>query len=273
MYRKEGNFSVRSDIKDDGESGPLDLYESFAKYYDKWYEDYDEDIEFYLKMAELAGEPVLVCMCGTGRVLIPLAEAGYTVMGVDRSPAMLDVCAMKIELLDEEIQKRIQIVQNDVRDFRTEMRFRLAIIPFNSFLHLIKTEDQEDALSNIREHLQDGGLLVLSVFNPDLSRPEEVVKHMGTKVTEEGEIISRFESQVFDHARQTTTVHYFYDISRQDRPIRRVTSTFTLRYMFNKEMSELLERCGFDVLEIYGDYDLTPFKKNSELMIFVARKV
>jgi len=273
MSRKERDFSVKSDIKDDDEIGSLDLYESFAKYYDKWYEGYDEDIEFYLKMADLAGDPVLVCMCGTGRVLIPLAEAGHTVTGVDRSPAMLDVCGLKIDLLDEETQKRIQIMQDDVRDFKTGTRFKLAIIPFNSFLHLIRTEDQERALTNIREHLQDDGLLVLSVFNPDLNRLEEIVKHVGTKVTDEGEIISRFESQVFDHSRQTTTVHYFYDISRQDGPVRRVTSSFTLRYMFHNEMSALLERCGFDVLEIYGDYDLTPFKKNSELMIFVARKV
>jgi len=272
MSGRERNSSGRSDTSDEPEA-TLDLYESTARYYDLQYGDFPEDVEFYLETAKMAGGPILECMCGTGRILIPLAENGYEILGVDRSPAMLDECARKLDLLDPEAQSMVEIAQEDVRDFTSDRIFRLAIVPFNSFLHLLETRDQEEALRNIRTHMDDDGMLVISVFNPDLTRPEGVVNHKDTILTDEGEILSRFYTQTFDRPSQRTTVHYFYDISRQDRPLRRVTAEFTLRYIFHREMIELLERTGFDILEVYGDYDLSPFKESSPIMIFLARRV
>lgn len=250
----------------------LDLYESFARYYDLWFESMAEDIDFYLSLARGTGGPILECMCGTGRILVPLARQGFQVTGVDRSPAMLDRCTVKVDLLDEETQSRIDVIQGDVRDFDAGMKFRLVVVPFNSFLHLLTTEDQERTLRNMRDHMEDNALLVMSVFNPDLRRPEGVVTHKGTRVNDEGEIITKFESQVFDPPGQRTEVHYFYDVSRQDKPVRRVTAAFTLRYLFHREAIDLMERCGLKVEEVYGDYSLSPFKRNSDLMVFLARR-
>jgi hypothetical protein len=131
----------------------------------------------------------------------------------------------------------------------------------------------EDALKNIHSHLQPGGLLSLSVFNPRLDRPENLVRHRGTKITSKGEVISKFEAQAFNSATQSTTIHYFYDISRQDKDIRRVTTSLTLHIMFFQEAVDLLNRCGFEVTETYGDYAFSPYRKSSELMAFVARKI
>ncbi|MDD1773175.1 MAG: class I SAM-dependent methyltransferase [Methanomassiliicoccales archaeon] len=272
ISRKGGNSSASSATSSKAVKESLDEYDVSAKYYDIWTEDLTDDIAFYQQMAGTTGFPILECMCGTGRILVPLAEKGYEVTGVDRSTAMLDCLTAKLELLDDETQGRIDVIHDDVRTFKTKERFKLAIVPFNSFLHLLETEDQENALNNIRKHLTGDGLLTMSVFNPKLDRAESVVRHHGTKLTAQGEIISKFECQTFHQPSQRTTVHYFYDISRQDRQLRRVTTTFTLRYLFHRETVDLLKRCGFDVLEVYGDYDFSPFKKTSDLMIFVARK-
>jgi SAM-dependent methyltransferase len=270
--RREGNCSASSDTSSRVEIENLDEYEASAKYYDIWTEGFTEDISFYEQLADTTGSPVLECMCGTGRILIPLARKGHEVTGVDKSAAMLDCLTAKLGLLDDDVQGKIDIIHGDVRDFKTKGRFKLVIVPFNSFLHLLEAEDQEAALKNFWKHLTKDGLLSLSIFNPRLDRPEEVIRHRGTKLTAQGEIISKFECQVFDQSYQRTTVHYFYDISRQDRPLRRITTTFTLRYLFHREALDLLKRCGFDVIEVYGDYEFSPFKKTSELMIFVARK-
>jgi SAM-dependent methyltransferase len=251
----------------------LDEYEASAKYYDVWHADFTEDIEFYLKLAERTGGPVLELMCGTGRVLIPFAQAGYEITGVDRSPSMLDVCTAKIGFLKKEEQERIDIIQDDVRTFKAPTKFKFAFLPFNSFLHLLETEDQEIVLGNIASHLVEGGIFSFSIFNPRLDRPERLLRHRGTKLTPQGEIISWFEAQTFDTPSQKTTVHYFYDISRQDKPLRRVTTMMILRYMFYSEAIGLLSRAGFEVQEVYGDYFNSPFKNNSELMVFVCRKV
>jgi hypothetical protein len=120
-------------------------------------------------------------------------------------------------------------------------------VPYSSFLHLLETKDQEVALKAIRNHLDEDGLFSFAVFSPRLDRPEQLLRHRGTRLTPQGEIISWFESQIFDQPSQRTTVTYFYDISRQDKPLRRVTSVFTLRYLFHREALEMLSRCGFEV--------------------------
>jgi len=251
----------------------LDLYEASARYYDIWYEDFHEDIEFYLQLAERTGPPVLECMSGTGRVLVPFARAGYEITGVDRSLTMLDLCTTKVMLERPEVQHRVEVVHADVRDVRLERRFKLVFMPLNSFLHLLTVEDQERALRTVWEHLEDGGLFSFAVFSPRLDRPEHLVRHRGTRLTNQGEIISWFEAQTYEEGTQRTTLTYFYDISRQDKPVRRVTSVFTLRYLFHREALELLARNGFEVLETYGDYRGGELTATSGLMVFVARKL
>lgn len=267
--KKGESSSERLDTSDDE---VMDLYEKMSKYYDIWYEDFVEDVEFYKRLAERTGGPILECMCGTGRVLLPLAQAGYEITGFDKSYAMLDHLTAKIDLLDEELQENIRIGHGDICNFQCNKKYRLIIVPFNSFLHLLETEEQEAALRNIAANLRADGQFVISVFNPRLDRPEQLVRHRGTKVTKHGEIISKFEAQTFDHPKQRTTVHLFMDISRQDRELRRVTTVMTLRYMFEREVVELLNRCGLEVEESYGDYQFGPLRRNSEIMVFVVRK-
>lgn len=268
--RRGRSSSGASDISAETEN--LDLYEGSARYYDIWHEDYKDDIRFFLDLAERTGGPVLDCMSGTGRVLIPFAEAGYDVTGVDRSPAMLDVCATKVSFLSPQEEARVAMVHADIREMELGRKFKLIFIPYASFLHLLDTKDQEAALMRIRDHLDDDGLFSFVVFSPRLDRPEQLLRHRGTKLTPQGEVISWFEAQTFDQPSQRTTVTYFYDISRQDKPLRRVTSVFTLRYLFHREALELMDRCGFETTEVYGDYYGGPFKATSELMVFVARK-
>ncbi|NTU82301.1 MAG: class I SAM-dependent methyltransferase, partial [Chloroflexales bacterium] len=69
----------------------MHTYDPFARYYDADFRDYLEDLPFYHELARRTGGPLLELMCGTGRVLLPLAEAGYSITGVDSSPAMLSI--------------------------------------------------------------------------------------------------------------------------------------------------------------------------------------
>jgi len=53
----------------------------------------------------------------------------------------------------------------------------------------------------------------------------------------------------------------------------RVVNGFPMRYFFRYEVEHLLARAGFEVVELYGDYDKSPLVDESPEMIFVARKV
>lgn len=248
-----------------------DLYEVLGKYYDIWYEDQTDEVRVYREMAGRTGGPILECMCGTGRSLIPLAEDGYEVWGFDRSHSMLERLTAKMEPMDEEVQGRVHLHHADMRTFRCPQRYRLIIVPFNAFLHLLEREGQEAALRNVAQHLEEEGRFVISMFNPRLDRPEELVRHRGTRTMVNGDIISKFEAQTFDQSLHRTTVHYFIDISRQDREMRRVTARFTIRYMSHQEVVGLMGSCGLEIVETYGDWRYGGLSEASDIMLFEAK--
>src|ERR1700730_18691528 len=69
---------------------PQDPYAEIAPYYDLGMAGFDDDVGLYLGFAQHAKGRILELGCGTGRLLLPLAEAGFALTGVDRSAAMLE---------------------------------------------------------------------------------------------------------------------------------------------------------------------------------------
>lgn len=251
----------------------LDHWRHAVRFYDFWWQDKTEDIPFYLEEAKRARGPILEGMSGTGRVLLRLAEAGYEVVGVDKSRSMLDVCGDKIDALPPEVQERIELTESPLETFKTSRRFALAIIPFNSFFLLPDDRTMLRALRNLAAHLKSRGRLALSVFNPDPSRPEQLLRHADTRIDPEtGDIITRFEAQTFDRDRQTTRAILFYDVSRQGGPVTRSTTVLDLHYLFRPQLEALLRKAGFVVVGYYGGYDRRPFTEASESQVIVARK-
>ena len=124
------------------------------------------DIAFYVAAAEEFGGPVLELGCGTGRVLLPTARAGLSIVGLDRSAAMLDICRGKLAGEAEAVRQRATLLAGDMRSFDLGRRFALVTIPFRPFQHLLTVADQLACLDCIRQHLAPGGTLVFDVFNP-----------------------------------------------------------------------------------------------------------
>ena len=153
-----------------------DDYALDAELYDIVYQDYLEDIAFYVQAAQQADGPCLELGCGTGRVLIPVAEAGVNVTGLDVSKPMLARARRKIASLSDNIRARVSVDEGDMRTFRTNSQFALIYIPFRAFLHLMQVSDQIVALRNIHRHLRPGGRLALNFFDPSL---EYIVAHSG----------------------------------------------------------------------------------------------
>src|SRR5689334_5151366 len=75
------------------------------------------DVEFYLKEAQKAGSPDLELGCGTGRILLPIAESGITVVGLDRAPDMISIAKQKLSRLSNKTQHHTELVEGDMRSF------------------------------------------------------------------------------------------------------------------------------------------------------------
>ena len=248
----------------------LDL---IAGFYDLDYGDVDYDLAFYQNFAQRCGSPLLELGVGTGRVAIPLAKAGFQVTGIDVSPEML---AMTRAKLDKNLQKRVRIVQGDMRQFDLGERFNMAFYALRSFAHLTTTAAQIQSLECVKSHLAEDGLLLIDLHNPNLARLVEsdrelILAWVKPNPTGEG-TIAKFESFTVDPARQSQQVTFFYDETDAAGMTRRTIASFALRYFFRYEVELLLDHCGFEIEALFGSYDLDDYGPDSEEMIFAARK-
>jgi len=123
-----------------------------------------EDISFYVEEALAAGGPVVELGVGTGRIAIPTAMAGVSLIGVDSSPEMLAVCWERAR--EAGIAERLDLRYGDMRDPPVEGTFPLVIVPFRSMLHMETDADRRAVLRAIKRHLARDGRLIFDVFAP-----------------------------------------------------------------------------------------------------------
>lgn len=151
----------------------LRRYDNEADFYDALYDPKD-DIQLYIEYARKARGDILECACGTGRITIALAKAGFHVVGIDASSRMLEVAREKLRKESPAVRSRVRLARGDMRELHMDNRFGLCLVPFGSFLHLLSIEDRTRTLKSIREHLEPGGRLIFDAFNPDLKRPQGI---------------------------------------------------------------------------------------------------
>jgi ubiquinone/menaquinone biosynthesis C-methylase UbiE len=237
-----------------------------------------QDLDFYLYYARAAGDPILELGCGTGRILLPLAEAGHWICGLDFSEQMLARCRKKLEAERPEVRERVRLVQGNMVSFDLQDTFRLITIPFRPFQHLLKVEDQMACLHAAHRHLQPGGKIILDLFQTDARRMHdpawlnemeahpEVMLANGRKVRLAERVVA------FHRAEQMNDVELIYYVTHPDGRKERLVHAFTIRYFFRYEVEHLLQRCGFHVLDVFGKYDRSPLLDDSQDMLFVAEK-
>lgn len=238
------------------------------------------DVEFFVEEARKAKGPVLEVGSGTGRVLIPTARAGITIVGLDFSAAMLQRCRAKLAAEPDDVRSRVELVEGDMRGFDLNRRFALVTLPFRPFQHLLTVEDQLACLTSIHRHLEPGGRIILDVFNPSLdylvNRPVGELLPEGPPVDlPDGRRLERhFRITAQDRFTQVNDIELIYDVTESDGRKRRALHAFRMRYLFRYEAEHLLARSGFVVEHVYAGYDRSAYGSTypGEL-IFVARKV
>lgn len=247
-----------------------DRYDIEASFYDIIY-DATEDIQFYIEAGSKVDGPVLECACGTGRLAIPLARAGADVTGLDSSKEMLNVFRAKLRKENAVARKRIHLLTGDMRNFRLGKKFGIAYIAFASFLHNLTIRDEEICMKSVFQHLRPNGIFIVDVFNPDLSRPQQLVRLDKVRTYGE-ETILRFNEQEMDLENQMINATGIYDFVSRSGSVKRKVVNFQLRYIFKDELTRLLERTGYTVEQVYGNFDKSPFQEKSPRIICVARR-
>ena len=242
------------------------LYTTYAEQYDQHQPGTTGDIDFYRELALEAGGLVVELGVGTGRVAIPLARAGVSMLGLDLSRQMLAVAARKARAAG--VSERLALARADMRRFALVRPAALVTIPARAFLHLLTTDDQLSTLASCRAALQPGGRLALNVFNPDLPL---IVEWMRRDPEQWGEadlgLPDTEERRDYDPSEQHIDLYVRY----RGREASFVATR--LRWVYRYEMEHLLARSGFAVEALYGDFERAPFGRTSTEMVWVARAV
>jgi SAM-dependent methyltransferase len=255
------------------------LYDSFiADYYDESpiVKGRTQDVVFYRDAAREYGDPILELGCGTGRITMALAEAGKRITGLDLSERMLERAVQKRATLRVEARERVHLIQGDMTQFDLGEKFRLIIIPFRPFQHLLEVSQQIACLDCVRKHLAPGGRLILDVFQTDAERMHDPIHQREIPVTEykttDGRQV-RISERVaaFHRAEQRNDVEMIFSVEHPDGRKERLVFAWPLRYFFRYEIAHLLARCGFRVRALYGNFNRSPLVDTSPEMIYVAQ--
>jgi SAM-dependent methyltransferase len=229
------------------------LYDEIASFYDPWSRSVTEDVAFYVDEALASGGPVVELAVGTGRIAIPIAQAGIDVIGVDSSPGMLAVARAAAE--NAGAASRVDLRLGDLRDPPVAERVPLVICPFRSLLHMETEGEKLLALRAARKLLEPDGRFVFDVFAP--SR-EDIEETHGRWLEREPGI---FERADWDEASRTLTLSV-----RSDGAM----TSFGLHWLSVGEWLRLLDVAGFVVEAVYGWFDRRPHGTDED-MIFVTR--
>jgi len=251
------------------------IFDRFAQFYDADYRHYTDDLEAIIDLATDCGEPILELGCGTGRVLLPLVDAGHTITGIDISPALLDLTRQKLQR--SRGAARASLVEADLRTFDLPQKaFTFAFCTSNTLMHLTTQDDQLALLRNSHRHLQPDGLLLIDLFNPDLPRLfasnglQELADQWEDETT--GARVIKWSVRTVDWAEQIQETLFLYEEIFPDGRVQRTACPFTLRFLWQSEAELLLEKAGFTVEGVWGDFDGSPYEMSSEHLILLARK-
>jgi len=246
--------------------GLIPLYRD-GRHYDRMNRAVVADIPFYVEQARRAAGPVLELACGTGRVTIPIAQAGMEIVGLDQSSSML----ARLREKAWEAGVEIPLVEADCRDFELGRKFALIFMAFNSLQHLHDLTSLEALFGNVRRHSASGGSFVFDVFNPSvaiLSRePGKRYRERQYEAPDGKGTITVEQSAVYDDAAQVNRIRWYF--SRDEHKDFRVEE-LPMRCFFPRELDLLVRSLGFRVEAKFGDFEGKPFASGDVKQVVVC---
>ena len=237
----------------------------YAQQYDFLYQDKNYDAEVALlqrlfRKYGMTGTSVLDLGCGTGQHAIRLAQRGYEVTGVDRSPEMLRIARVKSEQSLDETSPIPHFVEGDVTSCRLPgAHFDAALMMFAVLGYQVTNAAVRSALETVRAHLKHGALFVCDVwYGPAVLsvRPSERTKVVDVPG---GQVIRSVRTQLDSYAHRADVDYRVWRL-KDRQVIAEMHESHAMRFFFPQELALLFESAGLELLDLraLGDDDAPP---------------
>ena len=231
--------------------------------YDALHNDIKTDENVIKYYAKRCNGSVLEIACGTGRLSKYIIDLGLPYTGIDNSKPFLNVSLQKFG-------KTGTFSYNDMQNFKLAEKFDFIFIGFNSFLHNLTDEDALNCLRSVRNHLNDNGLFLLSIFLPDpeFLYKDEYLYEARTFFEYKGKKCRVMEKNSYDDETQINSLTWQLEINGK---LSNETFSFKQRMFYPHKMHLLFQETGFKVQEKFGDWDMNPINEESPLQIYICK--
>lgn len=208
----------------------------FAEFFDILHDGCD-DAAIYPKILKAYGKSVLELGCGTGRIAVPLAKAGYQVTGIEYEPEMIALAHKK-----DYPKENLTIIQGDARHFSLGQTFDVILLSCNFINHFVDSNDVLSVLKCCKTHLKTSGVIIIECAIPDYAYMQ--ASHGTTEVfefpTDHGTLIKDSFSPCFDFIRQVETDVIVLEEYKADQLLRRAEAQETLTWYCMREIQALI---------------------------------
>ena len=249
------------------------------------------DVPFWRSLAVHCGGRVLELGCGTGRIALPLGRAGVPVVGIDRSGPMLSRARLRVRRA--RLTGRVRLIRGDIRNLPFESAsiqtvtksrrrprsgtegeggFSMVLAPYGLLQSLLRERDLMAALAEIRRVLRPGGTFGMELV-ADLPAWEEYrqrVSLKGWRNRPGGSHVTLVETVRQDRRRGLTIFDQEFT-ERRDGQQRVHRFALSFRTLSVPQMARRLEKTGFEVSTLLGDYRGGPWDSRADVWVILAR--
>ena len=243
----------------------------FAEFYDLLHTGCT-DAKIYPLLLEPYGQNVLELGSGTGRISIPLANAGYHVTGLEYSDEMIELMRQKAYPV-----KRLRVVQGDARDFQLNETFDIILLTCNFINHFPNAQDVVNILTRCKHHLKENGIVIIDCSAPDTGAMckscgvEEVLEFK----TARGTVIRDYFLPRYDFLNQLETDDIRLEEYEGDTLLRSAQAHETLTWFYPREVRLMIHSAGLEIFLESGRLwpkEPVPIGPDFSEMIFFCRK-
>jgi len=230
------------------------------------------DIGFWTRVAKGEGGRLLELGCGTGRLSVPLARAGNVVVGLDRSEPMLVRARKRAATLTRRGGGRLTLVRGDIRQLPFEANsFAMVLAPYGMLQSLLRDEDLRATLGAAARVVQPGGLFGIDLV-PDVPRWREYTGRTQLRGRAGRDTHLTLIESVRQKTHQRLTIFDQTYVVRHGGKSSRHRFELRFRTLSVRQMTRRLERAGFAVEALLGDYRGRPWHDGADAWIILARR-